>query len=86
MGGGGSRKGSKHRYPLYFRSLSGFNFASAQVMADTNVFLDRLLNYDKENMKESTVEKMQPYIKDKNFRPEQVKQVQCDSCTVLQPN
>ena len=46
--------------------------AKKKVMADTNTFIDRLLNYDKENIKETTIEKIQPYIKDRNFRPEQV--------------
>jgi len=49
--------------------------AKKSVMSDTNTFIDRLLNYDKENMKETVIEKMQPYIKDKNFRPEVVKSV-----------
>lgn len=35
-------------------------------------FLVRLLHYDVENIKESVIEKIQPYVKDKSFRPAEV--------------
>ena len=42
-------------------------------IADTNVFIDCLRNYYKETIKESVIEKTQPYIKDESFEPDQVK-------------
>ena len=49
-----------------------FKVAKKKVMADTEAFRARLINYDKENMKEAMIEKIMPYIKDKNFKPDQV--------------
>eukprot|EP00668_Euglena_longa_P039207 GGOE01050460.1.p1 GENE.GGOE01050460.1~~GGOE01050460.1.p1 ORF type:complete len:2722 (-),score=1086.70 GGOE01050460.1:98-8140(-) len=50
-----------------------WELAKKKVMANTVEFLNRLLHYDVENIKESVIEKIQPYIKDKNFRPAEVK-------------
>eukprot|EP01012_Entosiphon_sulcatum_P032727 TRINITY_DN4157_c0_g1_i1.p1 TRINITY_DN4157_c0_g1~~TRINITY_DN4157_c0_g1_i1.p1 ORF type:complete len:4195 (-),score=848.52 TRINITY_DN4157_c0_g1_i1:38-11479(-) len=50
-----------------------WEIAKKRVMADTEQFRDRLINYDKENIKESVIDKIQVYIKDRTFRPEQVK-------------
>ena len=50
-----------------------WELAKKKVMANTQEFLSRLLNYDVENIKESVIEKIQPYIKDKNFKPSEVK-------------
>ena len=41
-------------------------------MTDPTIFLDSLLNFDKENIPESVITKIEPYIAMEAFTPEQV--------------
>jgi len=52
-----------------------WDVAKKKTMADTGGFLNRLLNYDKENMSQQVIDKIQPYLKNKDFKPDLVKAV-----------
>eukprot|EP01012_Entosiphon_sulcatum_P008694 TRINITY_DN14772_c0_g1_i1.p1 TRINITY_DN14772_c0_g1~~TRINITY_DN14772_c0_g1_i1.p1 ORF type:complete len:4302 (+),score=681.03 TRINITY_DN14772_c0_g1_i1:35-12907(+) len=47
--------------------------AKKKVMANTDEFRNRLVHYDVENISDNVIEKIQPYIKDRSFRPSEVK-------------
>ncbi|XP_050431121.1 dynein axonemal heavy chain 1-like [Adelges cooleyi] len=55
---------------------------SRNMMADPAAFLNSLLNYDKENMTEALIQKLEPYIENPNFRPEKIITVS-KACTSL---
>ncbi|KAL4716928.1 hypothetical protein ACJJTC_012739, partial [Scirpophaga incertulas] len=47
--------------------------AAKVVMAKVDVFLDSLINYDKENIHPDVIKAIQPYLKDSEFEPEFVR-------------
>jgi hypothetical protein len=45
---------------------------STKMLNDPTKFLDSLLTFDKDNIPESVIQKIEPYIGMENFTPEQV--------------
>lgn len=42
------------------------------MLSDPGAFLNSLMNYDKENMSEATINKLEPYINNANFQPAKI--------------
>lgn len=53
-----------------------------QVINDPARFLDNLFTFDKENIKEATIKKVQPYIDNPDFKPEVISKVS-KACTSI---
>ncbi|KAI5076359.1 hypothetical protein GOP47_0008424 [Adiantum capillus-veneris] len=56
--------------------------ASTKMLTDPQKFLDSLLQFDKDNISASTIEKIEPYIQSESFTPEQVARVS-KACTSI---
>ena len=56
--------------------------ARRNVLYDTTKFITRLLTFDRENIKDATIEAVMPYIRDKSFKPSEVKQLS-SACVAL---
>ncbi len=54
------------------KKLPDYWDASTKMLTDPTIFLDSLLNFDKENIPESVIQKIEPYIAMESFTPEQV--------------
>jgi len=46
--------------------------ASTKILTDPTIFLDSLLNFDKDNIPDSVIEKIEPFIIMEAFTPAQV--------------
>lgn len=46
--------------------------ASGKLLADPTIFLDSLLNFDKDNIPDAVIEKIEPFIEMEAFTPTQV--------------
>ena len=51
------------------------NWKEAKQLMNDMKFLDRLKNYDKDNIPKSKIRKLKPFMKNKNFTPEKVEKV-----------
>ncbi|KAH8941010.1 hypothetical protein BDL97_14G015200 [Sphagnum fallax] len=64
------------------KKLPDYWDASTKMLTDPTIFLDSLLNFDKENIPESVIQKIEPYIAMESFTPEQVARVS-KACTSI---
>lgn len=70
-----------------FFGLSGKKVAdywepAKKLLNDPSKFLDNLMTYDKDNIKESVIQKVEPYIQMDEFTPEVVQRVS-KACTSI---
>lgn len=56
--------------------------ASKKLLSDANKFLDSLLNFDKENIPDAIIKKIEPFIANDSFTPEAVAKVS-KACTSI---
>nr|PNR26425.1 hypothetical protein PHYPA_031000 [Physcomitrium patens] len=56
--------------------------ASGKLLADPTIFLDSLLNFDKDNIPDAVIEKIEPFIEMEAFTPTQVAKVS-KACTSI---
>lgn len=59
--------------------------AAKRLLADPTKFLDSLFTYDKDNIKDAIIQRIQPYIDMEEFTPEAVARVRAGS-TCLSPD
>lgn len=54
------------------KKIADYWDASTKILVDPTAFLDSLLNFDKENIPDSVIEKIEPFIQMEAFTPAQV--------------
>jgi dynein heavy chain len=64
------------------KKIANYWDASKKILNDPTKFLDSLLNFDKDNIPESVIKKVEPYIQMEEFTPEAVSKVS-KACTSI---
>ncbi|XP_024377701.2 uncharacterized protein [Physcomitrium patens] len=64
------------------KKIADYWDASTKILVDPTAFLDSLLNFDKENIPDSVIEKIEPFIQMEAFTPAQVAKVS-KACTSI---
>eukprot|EP00899_Mesostigma_viride_P012150 jgi/Mesvir1/20936/Mv08007-RA.1 len=64
------------------KKIADYWDASSKMLTDPTKFLESLLQYDKDNIGEPTIQKIEPYIEMESFTPEQVSRVS-KACTSI---
>lgn len=59
--------------PQVGKKMADYWEPSTKLLADPTKFLDSLLTFDKDNIPEAVIQKIEPYIGMENFTPEQVR-------------
>lgn len=59
------------------KKIADYWEASGKILTDPTVFLDSLLNFDKDNISEAVIEKIEPFIAMEAFTPAQVSKFVC---------
>lgn len=54
------------------KKIADYWEASTKMLTDPTVFLDSLLNFDRDNIPDSVIEKIEPFIAMEAFTPAQV--------------
>jgi len=54
------------------KKIADYWEASTKILTDPTIFLDSLLNFDRDNIPESVIEKIEPFIAMEAFTPAQV--------------
>lgn len=59
-----------------------FGTSKKTILSDAKKFMENMVNFDKDNIKESVIEKIQPYIENPDFEPEAIKKASV-ACTAI---
>ena len=63
------------------KKVANYWDAAKRLLADPTRFLDSLITFDKDNIKDAIIQRIQPYIDMEEFTPEAVARVSCQEAS-----